>query len=390
MEPRRKARLDGVLQEAVASGEIAGCVAMLNQHGQEIYYGQAGYADREAGRPMTRDTIFRMFSMSKPVTACAAMILLERGQIDLLDPVQKYLPGFADQVYWDGAQLRRVEIPATIKDLLGMTSGVVYGGAQGYAETRMQALWSEVQAGQARGEETGTVDFANRMGRIPLAFAPGSRWQYGASADVLGAVVEVVSGKRYGDFLREEIFAPLKMQDTGFFLPEEKRGRFAAVYRQQGAELVRWTGAHLCILPLYDREPAFQSGGAGLVSTLDDYARFAWMLARGGELDGARILSPRTVRYMRQNQLMPAQRATCTWESLHGHGYGNFMRVLLEEGQAPSLGSMGEFGWDGWLGTYFCVSPEDDLVLLLMLQKTDTGTIDVTRKFRSAAFAALD
>ena len=124
MEPRRKARLDGVLQEAVASGEIAGCVAMLNQHGQEIYYGQAGYADREAGRPMTRDTIFRMFSMSKPVTACAAMILLERGQIDLLDPVQKYLPGFADQVYWDGAQLRRVEIPATIKDLLGMTSGV--------------------------------------------------------------------------------------------------------------------------------------------------------------------------------------------------------------------------------------------------------------------------
>ncbi|MGI5883619.1 MAG: serine hydrolase domain-containing protein [Candidatus Spyradocola sp.] len=390
MDPMRKARLDSVLKEAVDSGEIAGAVAMLNLHGQEIYYGESGLADREAGRPMRRDTIFRLFSMSKPVTACAAMILLERGQIDLLDPVSKYLPGFRNQVYWDGAALRPVDVPATIKDLLGMTSGLVYGGEIGFAETRMQSLWSEVQAGQARGEETGTVDFANRMGQMPLAFAPGSRWQYGVSADVMGAVVEVASGKRFGDFLREEIFAPLHMTDTGFWIPEEKRERFAAVYRQQGPELVRWTGAHLCILPLYDREPAFQSGGAGLVSTLDDYARFAQMLARGGELDGARILSPRTVRFMRQNQLTHAQRATCTWDSLRGHGYGNFMRVLLDEGQAPSLGSKGEFGWDGWLGTYFCVSPEDDLVLLLMLQKTDTGTIDVTRKFRSAAFAALD
>ena len=389
MDIFRKARLDAVLQEAVDSGEIAGCLARIDYKGEEIYYGECGYADREAGRLMARNAIFRLFSMSKPVTACAAMILLERGQIDLLDPVEKYLPGFRDQVYWTDAGLRKVEIRMTIRDLLGMTSGLPYGGEQGFAERRMQELWSAVQRDQAQGKELGTVDFANRMGGLPLAFAPGSRWQYGASADVMGAVVEVVSGRRFGDFLREEIFEPLGMRDTAFFVPAEKRDRLAAVYMDDNGGLARWTGAHLCILPEYDHDPAFQSGGAGLVSTLDDYARFARMLAGEGELEGARVLAPRTARFLRQNQLTPEQRATCAWESLYGHGYGKFMRVLLDEGQAPGLGSAGEFGWDGWLGTYFCVSPADDLVLLFMMQKKDTGTIDVTRKFRSAAFAAL-
>lgn len=390
MDKQRLARIDGLLNEMVEKKKAAGVNALVLQGGKEQYYGQAGYADREAGRPMRRDVIFRLFSMSKPVTAAAAMILVERGVIDLLDPVEKYLPGFRDPYYCTEDGVKPCDVPVALKDLLGMTSGLPYGGTGGYAEIRMQELWDEVAKGQAEGRETGTVDFANRMGRMPLAFRPGQKWLYGVSADVMGAVIEVASGMRFGDFLREEIFEPLGMKDTGFALPSSKAERFAAAYRVGPEGLTRWGGAHLCLFPDYDREPAFQSGGAGLLSTIDDYARFAQMLANGGQLDGVRILSPRTVRYMASNQLTPAQQDTMLWDSLRGHGYGNFMRVVTQEGAAPSLAAAGEFGWDGWLGTYFAVDPADDLVLLFMIQRLDSGTIDYTRRFRSIAYAALE
>ncbi len=390
MDKQRLARIDGLLNEMVEKKKAAGVNALVLQGGKEQYYGQAGYADREAGRPMRRDVIFRLFSMSKPVTAAAAMILVERGVIDLLDPVEKYLPGFRDPYYCTEDGVKPCDVPVALKDLLGMTSGLPYGGTSGYAEIRMQELWDEVAKGQEEGRETGTVDFANRMGRMPLAFRPGQKWLYGVSADVMGAVIEVASGMRFGDFLREEIFEPLGMKDTGFALPSSKAERFAAAYRVGPEGLTRWGGAHLCLFPDYDREPAFQSGGAGLLSTIDDYARFAQMLANGGQLDGVRILSPRTVRYMASNQLTPAQQDTMLWDSLRGHGYGNFMRVVTQEGAAPSLAAQGEFGWDGWLGTYFAVDPADDLVLLFMIQRLDSGTIDYTRRFRSIAYAALE
>lgn len=390
MNQERLARIDGLLQEAVDKGQVAGVSAMVIKDGQEQYYGQAGLADKEAGAPMQRDTIFRMFSMSKPITAAAAMILVERGVIDLLDPVEKYLPGFGNPKYHTASGTVQSDISITLKDLLGMTSGLPYGGAEGCAEKEMQALWDRVAKDQAAGNELGTVDFANQMGALPLAFRPGDRWQYGVSADVMGAVIEVASGRKFGDFLREEIFEPLGMKDTGFYVPAEKQHRFAAAYRLRDEGLVRWNDAHLCILPKYHKEPEFQSGGAGLVSTIDDYARFAMMLANEGELDGVRILSKRTVRYMTGNQLMPQQVDTILWDSLRGHGYGNFMRVVLQESAAPSIAVNGEFGWDGWLGTYFCVDPEDKMVLLFMIQRLDAGTTDYTRRFRSIAYAALD
>ena len=200
----------------------------------------------------------------------------------------------------------------------------------------------------------------------------------------------MASGKRFGDFLREEIFEPLGMKDTAFWLPEEKKHRFAATYRLTEGGMERWTGAHLCILPLYHKEPEFQSGGAGLLSTIDDYAKFAMMLANGGELNGVRILSKRTVRFMTQNQLTEEQKKYMTWDSLRGHGYGNFMRVAENEGMTMSLTPKGEYGWDGWLGTYFCVSPEDKAVLMFFVQRIDAGTTDYTRKFRSMAYAAME
>ena len=390
MDKQRLARIDGLLNEMVEKKMAAGVNALVIQGGVEQYYGQAGYADIEAGRPMQRDAIFRMFSMSKPVTAAAAMILVERGVIDLLDPVEKYLPGFKDPYYCTEDGVKPCDVPVVLKDLLGMTSGLPYVGTATYAELRMGQLWDEVAQGQKEGRETGTVEFADRMGRMPLEFRPGQKWKYGVSADVMGAVIEVASGKRFGDFLREEIFEPLGMKDTGFSLPSSKKERFTAAYRVKPEGLERWGGKNLCIFPEYDHEPAFQSGGAGLVSTIDDYARFAQMLANGGELDGVRILSRRTVRYMASNQLTPAQQDTMLWDSLRGHGYGNFMRVVTQEGAAPSIAAKGEYGWDGWLGTYFAVDPADDMVLLFMIQRLDSGTIDYTRRFRSIAYSALE
>ena len=206
----------------------------------------------------------------------------------------------------------------------------------------------------------------------------------------MGAVIEVVTGKRFGDFLREEIFEPLGMKDTGFWVPPEKQKRLAAVYEETSQGLLRYKKPRLAILPQYDREPAFQSGGAGLVSTIEDCAKFAAMLSGNGALGATRILSPRTVRYMASNQLSAKVRETAQWDSLRGYGYGNFMRVLTEEGQAVTLGSVGEFGWDGWLGAYLCVSPKDNMALVMMMQKVGAGTTEVTRKFRSVAYASLE
>ena len=390
LNQQRLSEIDKVLAHAVEDQQVVGVSAMVLQQGKERYYGQAGLADREEHRPMSRDTIFRLFSLSKPVTAVAAVILLERGELDLLAPVSRFLPGFENQKVFNGTALEPVNRPVVLKDLLGMVSGIVYGGAVGFAQTQMQALFDQVEGMQAQGKELSTYELANRIGQIPLAFQPGTAWQYGLSADIMGAVIEVVTGKRFGDFLREEIFEPLGMKDTGFWVPPEKQKRLAAVYEETSQGLLRYKKPRLAILPQYDREPAFQSGGAGLVSTIEDCAKFAAMLSGNGALGATRILSPRTVRYMASNQLSAKVRETAQWDSLRGYGYGNFMRVLTEEGQAVTLGSVGEFGWDGWLGAYLCVSPKDNMALVMMMQKVGAGTTEVTRKFRSVAYASLE
>jgi len=383
--------LDGILQRAVDEGQVVGLNAMVIQNGVEQYYGEAGLSDREAGTPMSRDRIFRIFSMTKPVTSAAAMILLERGELDLLAPVSKFLPGFEDQVVYNPVTnaFEKVLLPMTLKDLMGMLSGMPYGGPNGFVETRMQALFDDVVRLQKEGKETSTIDFANQMGQLPLLFQPGTKWQYGVSADVMGAVIEVISGKRFGEFLHDEIFKPLGMNDTGFWVPTEKRNRMTAAYEAQpDGSLERFTRGHLALLPEYDHEPAFQSGGAGLVSTIDDYAKFGKMLVNGGELNGTRILSRRIVQFMTSSQLTSEQQKSFNWDSVRGYGYGNFMRVLNNEGLCLTPGSLGEFGWDGWMGTYFCASPRDDMVLLMMMQRI--GSNDVVRRFRSVAYTALD
>ena len=376
------------LRTNIDGNYIAGANMMIIKEGKEIFYYEDGLADREASLPIKRDSIFRLYSMSKPVTAAAVMILLERGKIDLYEPVSKYLSGFKNQMVDEGGSLVPAEREVIIKDLLSMTSGLVYGG-NNRAGQDTEALFKEIDRRLLGDSPMGTIEAMNKLGKCALAYQPGASWQYGTSADVLGAIVEVVSSMRFGEFLKKELFEPLGMRDTGFWLPEEKRGRLVKTYEDNGkGDLARYTGNHLGIVHHMDRNPAFESGGAGLVSTIDDYAKFTKLLMNEGSLDGVQILRPKTVKYMTSGTLNAVQqKGFDQWLTLCGHSYGNLMRVMTDTSKAGVLGSLGEYGWDGWLGPYFCNCPKDDLTFLFMIQKTNAGTTPLTRKLRNIVFS---
>lgn len=355
-----------------------------------VFYHEDGFADIESGRPITRDSIFRLYSMTKPITATSIMMLLERGEIDLFDPVSRYIPGFNNQQVERNGELVPAGREVNIHDLLNMTSGLVYGGSD-KAGQYTEALFQEMN-GRMYGENPmSTIEFANRLGQGPLSFEPGSNWQYGASADILGAIVETVSGMRYGQFLKKEIFDPLDMKDTGFWIPEEKRARLAKTYQDDGAgSLKLYTDNHLGIAHQMDQEPAFESGGAGLTSTIDDAAKFTTMLLNQGSFNGIQLLRPRTVQYLTSATLTDwQQKGLDTWHTFRGYSYGNQMRIMTAPEKAGLIGSPGEYGWDGWLGAYFCNSPQDGLTILFMIQKKDAGTMTITRKLRNIVFSSL-
>lgn len=391
MNQQKLSRIQELLWEMTEVSFVSGANCMVWQSGQEQFYYEAGMRDLANGLPMTRDTIFRLYSMSKPVTAAAAMILLEEGRIDLYDPVSDFLPGFRNQNVMANGALTPVKRPVVIRDLLNMTSGLTYPGEGCPTELHTNQLMDEVITRLSTPQALTTCEIVNRLGEIPLAFQPGEKWQYGMSADVLGAVIEVASGMRFGDFLRERIFEPLNMNDTGFFVPTKKQSRLAKVYQNNGKGLEEFHFPHLGISNDMKTPPAFESGGAGLVSTIDDYARFAQMLLHKGSLGKVSLLSPQTVSFMTQAHLSPAlDPYVWQWESLSGCSYANLMRIMKDPGAAISISRAGEFGWDGWLGTYMTVDPADDMLLLLMYQKTDTGTTAYTRKIRNVVFSALD
>ncbi len=378
------------LRQCVEKGEIAGANFLLFRDGREEAYFETGFASLEERKPIKRDTIFSLYSMSKPVTAAAVMKLFEMGKIDLQDPVSRYLPGFRNQRAAEGDVDVPVHRACTLRDLLSMTSGLPYNGEESRPAREAGKVFQELENRSFGDNPMTTREFADRVGSCPLSFHPGERWMYGTSADVLGAVVEAASGKRFGDFLEEFFFSPLCMPDTGFYVPAEKQGRLSRAYTETPEGLRRYEGHHLGIFRERTEPPAFESGGAGLFTTIDDYARFGRMLLRGGELEGKRILSPRTVEYMTSCGLNRAQQSDFDlWPGLNGHTYGNLMRVLIEPGLAVVNGSRGEYGWDGWLGPYFLNSPRDGITFLLMYQRTDSGVTPMTRRLKNMLFAGL-
>lgn len=379
-------RIHECLEAAVHNHEAAGISVLLRRNGQEACFTAAGYAKLEERQPLRRDHIFRLYSQSKPITAAAVVLLAERGIIDLMDPICKFLPGFQNQQVITDEGLKPAMRAVTVLDMLGMTAGVSYPGGDQAGQYAAE-LFDENDKLIVQGGGMDTVTFANRIGQLPIAFQPGSHFRYSTCADVLGAVVEVASGKRFGDFLKEEFFGPLCMKDTDFWVPQEKRERLVGCYRWYEGELVPYTGRNLNV-GIYDRRPAFESGGAGLVSTLDDYSAFTDMLLAGGEYKGQRILSPASVAWLTAPQLGWNQQFDM-WDSLDGFSYGKLMRVCTQPGRYPGLALKDEYGWDGWLGTYFANFPNEKLTILLMQNTTDAGTTTVTRKVRNIILAAL-
>lgn len=373
------------LDRMIDEDRMVGASVLVRRHGQEALYAQSGMADRERGLPIRRDNIFRMYSQTKPITAAATVLLVERGIVDLMDPVEKYLPGFRNQQVHENGRLVPAKRPVVLMDLLGMSAGLCYGGDDPAGQS-VAALFREMESRRCTDHPMTTVEFGNRVGGLPLAFQPGEQFRYSTCADVLGAVIEVADGRPFARFLREEFFEPLGMKDTAFYVPEEKLPRLTACYERTPTGLAPVSPVNAGVRDT-TQEPAYASGGGGLFSTIDDYAAFAQMLLDGGEYQGKRILSPESVRFLASPQL-PYGGPYHIWHGLEGFGYGKLMRSAVTPGFYPGFAREGEYGWDGWLGVYFANLPKEDMTILMMMAVKDTGTSCMQRRVRNVVLAA--
>lgn len=383
-------RVRELMNQAVEKGRTAGILLSVRQNGREVLYSQAGWADLERKIPIKRDTIFRLYSMTKPVTAAAAMILMEQGRLDLGENVEEYLPGFGAACTEDGMGRKNTE-PVTVWQLLQMTSGLGYGSEESAADRKVLKYLESCMTGMETGAPISTREFAEGLGKLPLLFTPGSSWHYGFSADVLGAVIEAASGMSFGKFLEDNIFIPLGMKDTGFWVPGEKQNRLAVSYEAgKDGRLRPYRENHLMISNGMKNPPSFESGGAGLVSTAEDYARFAQMLLNRGILDGCRILKPETAKFFTGGGLTSSQqRSFEMWRGLEGYTYSHLMRIMAWPEKATLIGYRGEYGWDGWLGCYFANIPVRNMTILVMQQKKAAGTSPLIRKLRNVILSDL-
>lgn len=352
------AEVDQFMEKAVADQKIAGGAVIISHDGKIGFFHTYGLMDREAKKPMAPDTIFRIYSMSKAITTAAALTLYDAGKIGLDDPVSKYIPSFTNLQVATTNGLRAPARAVTLRDLMLHTSGLTYGDgpmALKKAYAQLKPL-----------ESTNVAEMAEKLSRVPLAFDPGTDWTYGMGIDVLGRVIEIVSGKSLDVFLAETIFNPLDMTDTAFTVPPGKLGRFAANYTRTNGTLnvIDAPAKSKFAMPV-----TFFSGGGGLVSTARDYMRFLTMIERGGTLDGHRVLRAKTVKLMTSNQLPPAAFPIYFGkEKHHGTGYGLGFSVRTEITDWDPSGHVGEYGWGGAASTHYWTSPADKLIIVTLEQ----------------------
>lgn len=372
------AEAGALFRAQVDRGELPGFVAVVTRHGRVAYVDAYGLRDLERGAPMTPETIFRIYSMTKPLTTVAALILIEEGRLDPDEPAARYVPVLGRMPVYDpaapgGARPVDPARPMTVRDLLRHTSGLTYGYG---TSSPVDALYHEAEILNRRG--TTLQDMIDKLERLPLRYPPGSRWHYGLSTDVLGHLVEVASGRPLDAFVEARIFAPLGMVDSGFEVPREKRDRFAGIYTHTEEGLVPWGGAWET--EAYRPPVTFFSGGGGAVSTTPDYLRFAQMLLNGGTLDGVRILTPESVAQMTTNQLDGDFRP--------GWGFGYGVQVCTDPAQTGQPGSVGTYGWGGGGNTFFFVDPAEDVIAMVWTQLS--GPTSLSRDLRAAVYAALE
>ena len=372
--PERTQRLMDVLRREVASGRLPGAVAMIARRGQIGLLEAVGQQDPATGVPMKTDSIFRIYSMTKPVVSVAVMMLVERGQLLLSDPISRWLPEYAHQQVATANVLEPVRHTATVQDLLRHTAGLTY---EFLGDSSVQRQYDAVQIAS---RERSNAEFSLTLAALPLQFQPGTVWAYSRATDVLGRLVEVVSGQGLGAFLQAEILGPLGMVDTGFAVPPEQHHRIAEPFAHD-------PDGGVPMKVIEPREmPALESGGGGLMSTAMDYTRFLQCLRNRGELNGVRLLGPHTVDFMTTDHLgsMPSDGTLLP----PGHGFGLGFAVRTQLGLAPVPGSVGLYYWGGIAGTTFFIDPALDMVAMLMIQAPNQR--DYYRPlFRNLVYAAL-
>ena len=395
LSSERLARIDEHLtRNYVNPGKIAGCMTLVARHGEIVHCSPLGLRDLERGRPMERDTLFRIYSMTKPITSVALMSLYEEGHFALGDPVHRFIPewrklGVFETGKYPNFLTRRPARPMTIRDLLTHQSGLTYGFME---RTNVDAAYRRLHIGDARPGAT-LRDMIEALAQVPLLFDPGSAWSYSVATDVCGYLCEIISGRPFDAFLRERIFGPLGMDDTAFSVPESKRERFATNYARRRDKSLKVEDDPQD--SLYCGDVTFFSGGGGLVSTIDDYYRFTQMLLNGGASGDARILGRKTLELMTLNHLPDgvdlSEHAVGAFSETpyDGQGFGLGFSVVQDLVRGQGIGSVGEFAWGGAASTVFWVDPAEDLTVIFMTQLMPSQTFDFRGQLKRIIYPAI-
>lgn len=380
-------RIDSVLQAFVTNGQVAGISALVYEKNQEVYFNAFGYADREAGIPMARNTLVQIYSMTKPITGVALMTLYEKGAFELDDPLHKYLPEFKDMQVYTGLdangkmQLVPPNRPISIRDITRHTAGFPNrANIPGLSEILAEA--------EPMNRNNTLAEMAEKLGGIPLWFHPGAQWEYGPCVDVQAYLVEVLSGQPFDVYTRTQVLDPLGMKETRYFVPEEDRQRFATMYRKTADSLHRDPDS-LAKIDYLQHWP-LKRGGSGLTSSLDNYMRFARMLLNKGSLDGATVLQPQTVELMATNQLADSvtERNFLPSKGQVGFGVDFAVRQRPPAGPDENYGVVGEFFWDGAASTLFWIDPVNELAAVLFVQLFPYDPIGLHKGFRDAVYSS--
>lgn len=386
--PERIERIDTILSRYVTEAKIAGVHGVVSRHGETVYSKCFGHRDKEAGLPIEPGTIYRIYSMSKPITSVAAMMLYEAGEFRLDDPISEYMPCFKDMgvlknMSDDGSmEIEPAESEITVWNLFTHTAGFSYGFDQNDPLDKLYQ--SRLRSRMREREDFSLAQMVELLSTLPLGHHPGMVWRYSVATDVLGYLVQVISGMPFEEFLKDRIFEPLGMMDTAFYVPESKRERFAVCYGPQEGGGLKRQSEDLGFRN-YTEPPKNPSGGGGLVSTPEDYLRFCRMLQNGGELDGARLLGRKSIEIMTLDHM----RGKIPPRIEPPRGFGLGFSVLTDLASMHALGSVGTFGWGGAANTTFWIDPAEDLIGILMLQFMPANTYPVIPDFNTAVYQAL-
>lgn len=383
-------RVGTYMDSLIEDNRLAGCSIQVKLADELVYEHYTGYADVQDKTPIDGQTLYRIYSMTKPITVTSALQLYEKGAFLMNDPVSAYLPEFRQmQVCEQNGQGEYITRPAKhemrIRDLFCMTSGMTYDGNSCPTEKATGAFFKSLYRDFEK-ESCPTREFVRRAAKLPLAFEPGSRWKYGISHDVLGGLVEVLSGERFGDYVRKHICEPLGMTDTDFHMEEEKLKRLASLYTYRNGGIQPRTDI---FQKNYLLRSLCESGGAGLISSLSDYMKFASVLTRGGtSRDGVRILGRHTIELMRSDHL-GALKPYMDWPVLSGYSYGLGVRTLVDPAEGGVNGSVGEFGWSGMAGSYVLMDPEKQLTVVYMQQLVPSTEEYIHPRLRNIVYGCL-